>query len=167
MAKPLELRVNGARQTVSAEADTSLLHTLREQVGLTGPKYGCGEGQCGACTVLINGVPRRSCITPAASAAGKQITTIEGLEQNGQLHPVQQAYLDAQALQCGYCTSGMILTSVALLHSNADPSDEEIVRFMEGNVCRCCAYPRIVEAIHRAAGLMKKAQGLETRIKHG
>ncbi|MGH9377742.1 MAG: (2Fe-2S)-binding protein [Terriglobia bacterium] len=157
MAKTIELRINGKQHAVSAEADTSLLHALREQVGLTGPKYGCGEGQCGACTVLINGAPRRSCITPAASAAGKQITTIEGMEQAGQLHPVQQAFLDAQALQCGYCTPGMILSSVALLHSNANPSDEEIIRFMEGNVCRCGTYPRIVEAIHRAARLMKKA----------
>lgn len=157
MAKTIELRINGEWHTVSAGADTSLLHALREQVGLTGPKYGCGEGQCGACTVLINGAPRRSCITPAASAVGKQITTIEGLEQNNRLHPVQQAFLDAQALQCGYCTSGMILTSVALLRSNPNPSDEEIVRFMEGNVCRCGTYPRIVDAIHRAAGLMRKA----------
>lgn len=157
MAKTIELRINGERRAVSAEADTSLLHALREQVGLTGPKYGCGEGQCGACTVLINGAPRRSCITPAASAVGKQITTIEGLEHNNRLHPVQQAFLDAQALQCGYCTGGMILTSVALLRSNPNPSDEEIVRFMEGNVCRCGTYPRIVHAIHRAAELMRKA----------
>ncbi|MGH9406135.1 MAG: (2Fe-2S)-binding protein [Terriglobia bacterium] len=147
----LELRINGESHVVKATAETSLLHAIREQAGLTGPKYGCGEGQCGACTVLIDGMPRRSCITRAASAAGKEITTIEGLEQNGRLHPVQQAFLDAQALQCGYCTPGMILSAVALLRSNPQPSDEEIVRFMDGNVCRCGTYPRIVEAIHRAA----------------
>lgn len=157
MAVTLELVVNGERRAVRAEPGATLLHVLREQVGLTGPKYGCGEGQCGACTVLVNGAPRRSCITPAASVIGKQITTIEGLEQNGRLHPVQQAFLDAQALQCGYCTGGMILTSVALLHSNSNPSDEDIIRFMEGNVCRCGTYPRIIEAIHRAAALMRRA----------
>lgn len=157
MAATLELVVNGDRRVVNAEPGITLLHALREQLGLTGPKYGCGEGQCGACTVLINGAPRRSCITPAASATGKQITTIEGLEQNGRLHPVQQAFLDAQALQCGYCTGGMILTSIALLRSNPNPSDEDIIRFMEGNVCRCGTYPRIIEAIHRAANLMRRA----------
>lgn len=157
MAVTLELVVNGERRAVRAEPGATLLHVLREQVGSTGPKYGCGEGQCGACTVLVNGAPRRSCITPAASVIGKQITTIEGLEQNGRLHPVQQAFLDAQALQCGYCTGGMILTSVALLHSNSNPSDEDIIRFMEGNVCRCGTYPRIIEAIHRAAALMRRA----------
>lgn len=157
MARTLNLRINGARHTVTASTNTSLLHALREQVGFTGPKYGCGEGQCGACTVLINGMPRRSCITPATAAVGKRITTIEGLENDGRLHPVQQAFLDAQALQCGYCTSGMILTSFALLHSNPNPSDDEILRFMDGNVCRCGTYPRIVDAIHRAAAAMRKA----------
>lgn len=156
MAATLELVVNGERRAVSAAPGATLLHALREQLGLTGPKYGCGEGQCGACTVLVNGAPRRSCITPAASAAGKQILTIEGLEQDGRLHPVQQAFLDAQALQCGYCTGGMILASVALLHSNPNPSNDEIIRFMEGNVCRCGVYPRIVEAIHRATELMSR-----------
>ncbi|MGH9396632.1 MAG: (2Fe-2S)-binding protein [Terriglobia bacterium] len=157
MAKTIDLRINGKRRAVNVSAETSLLHVLREQLKLTGTKYGCGEGQCGACTVLINGKPRRSCITPAASAEGKPVTTIEGVEQNGRLHPVQQAFLDAQALQCGYCTPGMILGALALLRSNPNPSSHDIQRAMEGNICRCGTYPRIVEAIHRAAGLMKGA----------
>lgn len=157
MAKSVELIVNGERRAVDAGPRTSLLRALREQTGLTGPKYGCGEGQCGACTVLIEGAPRRSCITPAASAAGKRIVTIEGLERDGRLHPVQQAFLDEQALQCGYCTGGMILTAVALLHSNSSPSDEDIIRFLEGNICRCGTYPRIVQAVQRAAAMMRNA----------
>ncbi|MGH9450024.1 MAG: (2Fe-2S)-binding protein [Terriglobia bacterium] len=152
----IDLRINGRRHAVNAGAETSLLHALREQIKLTGTKYGCGEGQCGACTVLIDGKPRRSCLTPVSAVAGREVTTIEGLEDEGRLHPVQQAFLDVQALQCGYCTPGMILSSVALLRANPDPSNAEILRFMQGNICRCGVYPRIVEAIHRAAGLMKK-----------
>lgn len=157
MAKVSQLRVNGKSYAVDADPETPLLEVLRDRLDLTGTKYGCGEGQCGACTVLIDGQPRRSCRTPAATAENKEITTIEGLAADGRLHPVQQAFLDAEALQCGYCTPGMILNGVALLRAKPDPSEEEIVRFMEGNVCRCGTYPRIVAAVRRAAELMKKA----------
>ena len=155
MAKVTELRVNGKRLAVEADGETPLLTVLRDDLDLTGTKYGCGEGQCGACTVLIDGNPRRSCLTPVSAAEKKEITTIEGLTADGQLHPVQQAFLDQEALQCGYCTPGMIMTAVALLRTHPHPSDEEIVRSMEGNMCRCGTYLRIVAAIRRAA----KAQG--------
>jgi len=128
---------------------------LRDDLDLTGSKYGCGEGQCGACTVLIDGQATRSCITKLGAAAGKKITTIEGIEKNGPLHPLQEAFLEADALQCGYCTPGMIMSSVALLSKNPNPSEQEIVRFMDGNVCRCGTYPRIVSAIRKAAQSMK------------
>ena len=155
MSRITELNVNGSRLKVSASADRSLLSVLRDDLDLTGSKYGCGEGQCGACTVLISGVPTRSCITQVGAVAGKPITTIEGLESNGRLHPLQQAILDHDALQCGYCTSGVIMSGVALLNKNSSPGEEEIVRFMEGNVCRCGTYPRIVAAITQAARQMK------------
>jgi aerobic-type carbon monoxide dehydrogenase small subunit (CoxS/CutS family) len=155
MSRITELNVNGSRLKVSADADRSLLSVLRDDLDLTGSKYGCGEGQCGACTVLIGGVPTRSCITQVGAVAGKAITTIEGLESNGRLHPLQQAILDHDALQCGYCTSGIIMSGVALLNKNPSPGEEEIVRFMEGNVCRCGTYPRIVAAITQAARQMK------------
>jgi aerobic-type carbon monoxide dehydrogenase small subunit (CoxS/CutS family) len=145
------LHVNDARRSVDADPERSLLHVLREDLGLTGSKYGCGEGQCGACTVLVDGQPVRSCITPVSAAAGKAITTIEGLEKNGRLHPVQEAFLAADAMQCGYCTPGMIMSAVGLLKRRANPSQEEIAHSMEGNICRCGAYPRIVAAIHAAA----------------
>ena len=129
---------------------------LRDQLGLTGAKYGCGEGQCGACTVLLDSNPRHSCNTPVGKAAGHSITTIEGLAANGRLHPLQQAFLDSGAFQCAYCTSGMILTAAALLRINPHPSEDEVRRFMNGNVCRCGTYPRIVEAILGAAETMAK-----------
>ena len=147
----MELQVNGARYQVDAEPDRSLLSVLREELDLTGSKYGCGEGQCGACTVLIDGQPKRSCLTPLRAAAGKSITTIEGLEKNGRLHPLQEAFLELGALQCGYCTPGMIMSGVALLRANANPSEQEIVRAMEGNICRCGVYARIVAAVRRAS----------------
>lgn len=155
MAKITRLDVNGTVRTVDAEETSSLLTVLRDQIGLTGTKYGCGEGQCGACTVLIDGSWRRSCITRAGMVAQKKITTIEGLASGGRLHPLQQAFLDEGAMQCAYCTSGMIMTAVALLDKTADPSESEIAEFMEGNICRCGAYPRIVRAIKRAATVMK------------
>ncbi len=158
MASTFELYVNGTRHQVGAEAEASLLGVLRDQLDLTGSKYGCGEGQCGACTVLIDGLPRRSCITAVGAAAGKPITTIEGLARNGRLHPLQQAFLDAGALQCGYCTSGMIMTGVAFLAKNPNPTDQDIVRFMEGNICRCGTYPRIVAAIRGAAKAMRESE---------
>jgi len=140
---------------VDADAGDSLLSVLRDQLDLTGSKYGCGEGQCGACTVLLNGLPRRSCITRVGVAAAQQITTIEGLAPNGNLHPVQQAFLDAEAFQCAYCTSGMIMTAVAFLKAKPDPTESEVATFMQGNVCRCGTYPRIAAAIRQAATAMK------------
>ena len=148
----IELVVNGTRRAIASEGEASLLSVLRDEIGLTGAKYGCGEGQCGACTVLIDGVPRRSCITKVWSVAGKAITTIEGIERDGALHPLQEAFLVEDALQCGYCTSGMIVSGVGLLKTNPHPSDAEILEFMEGNICRCGTYPRILAAIRRAAG---------------
>ena len=147
----MELLINGARRAVAAEAERSLLSVLRDDLGLTGTKYGCGEGQCGACTVLVAGDPRRSCLLKAADVAGKPILTIEGLAPNGKLHRVQQAFLDADAMQCGYCTPGMILAAVALLDRKKKPSDPDIVEGLNGNICRCGAYPRIVAAVRRAA----------------
>ena len=136
MPKITELQINGNRLRFEADSDRSLLSVLRDELDLTGSKYGCGEGQCGACTVLIDGQATRSCITNVGAAAGKKITTIEGLEKNGRLHPVQQAFLEADALQCGYCTPGMIMSGVALLARNTNPTEQEVLRFMEGNVCR-------------------------------
>jgi isoquinoline 1-oxidoreductase subunit alpha len=147
----IRLAVNQRAYTVDADPQTSLLTVLREHLDLTGSKYGCGEGMCGACTVLIDGKAQRSCITRVGTVAQKQITTIEALAQGEELHPVQQAFLDAGALQCGYCTSGMIMSAVALLKKNPAPKESEIVDFMDGNVCRCGTYPRIVSAIQKAA----------------
>ncbi len=147
------LNVNGARLPVDAPSDESLLSVLRNHLHLTGTKYGCGEGQCGACTVLLNGRAVRSCLTPASSAAGAEVVTIEGVEQNGKLSPVQQAFLDEGALQCGYCTPGMILSATSLLRATPHPSHDELVMAMNGNVCRCGTYPRILAAIRRAAGM--------------
>ncbi len=147
----MHLTVNGRPYTVDTDSQTSLLSVLREQLDLTGSKYGCGEGQCGACTVLIDGKAQRSCITRVGAVSQKQITTIEGLANGEHLHPVQEAFLEAGAMQCGYCTSGMIMSAVALLQRNPSPSEGEIVNFMDGNVCRCGTYPRIVSAIQKAA----------------
>ncbi len=156
IAMPIGLEVNCKRYLVHYEPETPLLYVLRDELGLTGTKYGCGEGQCGACTVLIGGAPRRSCQIPASAATGKPITTIEGLEKEGQLHPVQQAFLDAGAFQCAYCTPGIIMSSVGLLQGNANPSSAEIVQSLQGNICRCGAHPRIVEAIQQAAKAMQE-----------
>lgn len=147
----IRLTVNGKPYTVDVERQTSLLSVLREQLDLTGSKYGCGEGQCGACTVLIDGKAQRSCITKVGAVSQKQITTIEGLATGEQLHPIQEAFLEADAMQCGYCTSGMIMSAVALLQRNPAPKESEIIDFMDGNVCRCGTYPRIVSAIQKAA----------------
>ena len=156
MPHSLEIEVNGKRYSVQYDPETPLLSVLRDELGLAGSKYGCGEGQCGACTVLLAGTPRRSCQIPVSAAAGKPITTIEGLEKAGNLHPVQQAFLDAGAFQCAYCTPGMIMSSVGLLQSNPNPSDAEIAQFLQGNICRCGTHPRIVEAVHRAAKSMQE-----------
>ncbi|MBM3476308.1 MAG: (2Fe-2S)-binding protein [Armatimonadetes bacterium] len=151
----VELRVNGAAHALDVEADRTLLSVLRDELDLTGTKYGCGEGQCGACTVLVGGKPVRSCMTPVGSVAGKPITTIEGLAKDGALHPLQQAFIDLDAMQCGYCTPGMILAGAALLAANRDPTDEQIAEALEGHVCRCGTYQRIRAAVHRAAEVMK------------
>jgi aerobic-type carbon monoxide dehydrogenase small subunit (CoxS/CutS family) len=156
MAKPIELEVNGKRYPVHSDPDTLLLFVLRDELGLTGSKYGCGEGQCGACTVLLGGAPRRSCQIPVSAASTRPVTTIEGLEKDGRLHPVQQAFLDAGAFQCAYCTSGMIMSSVALLQTNANPSPADVIQFLQGNVCRCGTHPRIMEAVQHAAKIMQE-----------
>jgi aerobic-type carbon monoxide dehydrogenase small subunit (CoxS/CutS family) len=157
MPKITEIRVNGRALSINAEAERSLLSVLRDDLDLTGAKYGCGEAQCGACTVLIDGAPTRSCITPVGAAAAKEITTIEGLEQNGKLHPLQEAFLDSGAMQCGYCTCGMIMSGVALLRKNPNPARNETIRALDGNICRCGTYPRIIAAVARAAKAMKEA----------
>ncbi|HXW57590.1 MAG TPA: (2Fe-2S)-binding protein [Candidatus Cybelea sp.] len=151
MANVTTLNVNGSTRAINADAQTSLLSVLRDQLDLTGSKYGCGEGQCGACTVLIDENPRHSCITPVGTVGNRRITTIEGLEVNGRLHPVQEAFLAEEAMQCAYCTSGMIMTAAALLRSNPRPTAEQVAQYMQGNICRCGTYPRIVAAVLRAA----------------
>jgi aerobic-type carbon monoxide dehydrogenase small subunit (CoxS/CutS family) len=157
MAEPIELEVNGKKYAVHSDSDTPLLFVLRDELALTGTKYGCGEGQCGACTVLIEGSPRRSCQLSLGEVA-QPVTTIEGLETDGRLHPLQQAFLDAEAFQCAYCTSGMIISGVALLTRKPNPSARDIVQFMQGNMCRCGTYPRITDAIQRAAKTMEKRE---------
>ncbi|MCH7825565.1 MAG: (2Fe-2S)-binding protein [Acidobacteria bacterium] len=153
-----EIEVNGVSYQIESGRNRRLLSVLREDLGLTGSRYGCGEGECGACTVLVDGVPRRSCITYLNAVSGRSIVTIEGLERDGELHPLQQAFLDKEALQCGYCTSGMIVTGVALLERNPNPSETEIIRHMQGNICRCGTYRRIVAAITAAAAKVAEDQ---------
>ena len=151
MPRVTALNVNGKRRTVDVDASVSLLSVLRDDLDLTGTKYGCGEGRCGACTVLLNGQLTRSCVTQVGKAAGKQITTIEGLEKDGKLHPLQAAFIKADAMQCAFCTSGMIMAATALLSKNARPSRDEIVSGMSRNLCRCGVYQRIIEAIQIAS----------------
>ncbi len=155
----IHLAINNKSYSVDTDPKTSLLTVLREHLDLTGSKYGCGEGQCGACTVLLDGKAQRSCITRVGSVSGKQITTIEGLAKGDRLHPVQQAFLDEDAMQCAYCTSGMIMSAVALLQKNAGPDEKEIIDFMDGNICRCGTYSRIVRAIQKAAKAQAPAVG--------
>ena len=145
------LKINGSERAIVTDLGRPLLEVIREDLGLTGTKYGCGEGACGACTILMEGSPVRSCTLQAGSAEGKSIVTIEGLSAGGKLHPVQEAFLAEGAIQCGYCTPGMVLTAVALLEKKPDPSEAEIVAGMNGNLCRCCGYPKIIKAIRRAA----------------
>jgi len=147
MAKITSLNVNGKKMAVDVDSTVSLLSVLRNDLDLTGSKYGCGEGQCGACTVLIDGVATRSCITQVGRAAGKQITTIDGLDKDGKLTPLQEAFIKADAMQCAYCTSGMLMSASALLNKNPKPNRDEIVTAMNGNICRCGTYQRIIEAI--------------------
>ena len=151
MVRVTALNVNGKRRTVDVDASVSLLSVLRYDLDLTGTKYGCGEGRCGACTVLLDGQLIRSCVTPVGRAVGRQLTTIEGLEKDGKLNPLQEAFIKADAMQCAFCTSGMIMAATALLSKNARPSREEIVSGMNRNLCRCGVYQRIVEAIQIAS----------------
>ena len=151
MEKTLAFTLNGTQHAVTTDPDRPLLEVLREDFHLTGTKYGCGEGDCRACTVLIDDQPRQSCITPVGNVEGQSVLTIEGLAKGERLHPAQEAFLAEDAFQCGTCTPGMILTAVGLLQRNPRPTDEEILRSMDGNLCRCCGYPRILNAIRRAA----------------
>jgi aerobic-type carbon monoxide dehydrogenase small subunit (CoxS/CutS family) len=151
MDATITLVVNGTERTVVTDPERPLLEVLREDLHVTGPKYGCGEGRCGACTVLMEGQRTLACVTPVAKADKKKITTIEGLADGDRLHPVQQAFLDEGAMQCGYCTPGMILSAVALLNENPQPTDDEIAEEMNGNLCRCNGYTKILNAVRRAA----------------
>ena len=155
MEEKLSFTLNGKKTEVLIDTSQTLLWVLRNHFGLTGTKYGCGNGFCGACTVLIDNEPVRSCQVPVSEVAGKNVVTIEGLEQKGKLHPVQKAFIDHEALQCGFCTPGMILTAVALLAKNPSPSRQQIIDGMEDNLCRCGAHNRIIDAIETAAIEMK------------
>ncbi len=148
----IEVTINGTPQTIDSEGSATLLWILRDQLGLTGTKYGCGQGSCGACTVHVNGKPVRACQTRMSALAGATVTTIEGVGTVGDLHPVQEAWIAEQVPQCGYCQSGQIMSAVALLDRNPNPTRNEIVVAMDGNLCRCGAYLRIVKAVQRAAG---------------
>jgi aerobic-type carbon monoxide dehydrogenase small subunit (CoxS/CutS family) len=152
----IRLLVNGKTRSVDTEPERPLLEVLREDLGLTGTKYGCGEGQCGSCTVLLDGTPTVSCVTTVRAAEGRKIVTIEGLAQGGTLHPVQQAFLDEGAVQCGYCTPGMVLQTVALLQTHPKPTDAQIADGLNGNLCRCSDYHRIMAAVRRAAAATGK-----------
>jgi aerobic-type carbon monoxide dehydrogenase small subunit (CoxS/CutS family) len=152
MARVTELHVNGSMRRIDADPERTLLSVLRDDLDLTGAKFGCGEGQCAACTVLIDGIAAKSCLTKVSAVGAKKIVTIEGLAPEGKLHPVQEAFLAADALQCGYCTPGMILGAVSLLRRTPNPSEAEIVTGMNGHICRCGTYPRVVSAIRAAAG---------------
>lgn len=155
MAAITELHVNGAKHRIDGDPERVLLQVLREDLDLTGCKYGCGEGKCGACTVIIDGKAVRSCIQPVGECADKQITTIEALEKDGKLHPLQDAFLEIGSMQCGYCTPGMIMSGVALLNKTPAPTASDIARSMEGNICRCGTYQRIALAIAKAAETLK------------
>jgi len=159
--RPFALTVNGESRTLAVPADVSLLNVLRNDLGLNSPKYGCGLGQCGACTVLIDGVAARACVIPAAGVAGRAVTTLEGLGSKGALHPVQQAFIDAQAAQCGYCLSGMIMMTVALLADTPRPSETQVRQALSGNLCRCGTHVEIVQAVLRAAELLARERGGE------
>jgi isoquinoline 1-oxidoreductase subunit alpha len=156
------LRINGKTHQIEGEPNDSLLSVLRYELDLTGSKFGCGEGACGACTVLVDNQATRSCVARLAAVDGKTIMTIEGLGGN-QLHPVQQAFLDAEAFQCGYCTPGMVMATVSLLRTNPTPSEADIARVMDRNVCRCGTYPRIVRAVKMAAERMRNTESAEVR----
>lgn len=157
----MHLRVNDESHEVAVDAERTLLSVLRHELGLTGTKYGCGEGNCGACTVLIDGEATRSCITPVASAGGREVTTVEGLANGDRLHPVQEAFVEHTAFQCAYCTPGFIMSSVALLDRNPAPDDDQIRAALSGHICRCGAYVRILKAVKSAAGSPKQIDGTQ------
>jgi aerobic-type carbon monoxide dehydrogenase small subunit (CoxS/CutS family) len=157
MSRVSQINLNGHDVSIDADGEQSLLSVLRDNLDLTGSKYGCGEGQCGACTVLLDGVATRSCITTIGQVGARKVTTIEALEVDGKLHPLQQAFLDAEALQCAYCTSGMIMSAYSLLQKKPDPTEAEIVRAMNGNICRCGTYQRILIAIKAGAKALQGA----------
>ena len=159
MEKEILIFINGQEQKVFTDPERLLLEVIREDLKLTGTNFGCKEGLCGACTVLIDGEPNHSCMVTIGQAEYKWVTTIEGLADGDKLHPVQQAFLDEEAFQCGYCTPGMILNTVALLQKYPDPTDEQIIEWMNGNICRCNGYPKIISAIRRAAALVKEGKG--------
>lgn len=158
MSATFRFTVNGKRTQVQTEPERPLLEVIREELGLTGTKYGCGEGQCRACTVLVDGKPVTSCLTPIRTVSGKKVTTIEGFAAEGKLHPVQQAFVEENAMQCGYCVPGMVLRAASLLDRTPQPSEQQIHEAMNGNLCRCCGYPRIVAAIRRAATALQGAK---------
>jgi aerobic-type carbon monoxide dehydrogenase small subunit (CoxS/CutS family) len=158
MARVSELQVNGKAVQIDVDGERSLLSVLRDDLDLTGAKYGCGEGECGACTVLIDGAPRRSCRISIGELGSRAVTTVESLERDGKLHPVQEAFLKEDAMQCGYCTCGMIMTAYALLQRNRNPPESQIMREMNGNICRCGTYQRIVAAVKDAAKQMGGAR---------
>lgn len=149
------IKVNGTQREVQAEPHTNLLEVLRNDLGLTGSKYGCGDSQCGACSVLIDGKSTRSCVTQLSAAIGKEIVTIEGFANGEKLHPIQQAFLDEDAMQCGFCVAGMIVSASELLAKNPNPRDDEIKRHMGENICRCCCYPAMLAAIRKSARMMR------------
>ena len=159
MARVTELDVNGTRYRVDADPDRSLLSVLRDDLDLTGTKFGCGEGQCSACTVLVDGTPTKSCLTKVGTVAARRVVTIEGLALTGELHPVQEAFLEADAMQCGWCTPGMILGAVGLLQHTPHPTEADIVSSMNGHICRCGTYSRVVRAIRMAAQAPAKQGG--------
>jgi aerobic-type carbon monoxide dehydrogenase small subunit (CoxS/CutS family) len=156
----LRFNVNGTAASVTTDPDRRLLDVLREELHLTGTKYGCGEGQCGSCLVYVDDGPERSCLLSVGDVAGRSVKTIEGLAEGDTLHPVQEAFIEAGAMQCGYCTSGMILAAVALLERTPTPTDQEIVKGMDGHLCRCNGYVKIVKAVRRAAEAMQA-------VRHG
>ena len=165
----IKLRVNGENYEVDVDPDTPLLWVIREKLGLTGTKFGCGIARCGTCTVHRDGRPIRSCVTPVASATGSDITTIEGIASDGELHPVQQAWIDMQVPQCGYCQSGQIMSAIALLNNIPNPTEQDINSAMSGNICRCGMYSRIKKGIQRVANgeVQVFDPSADTEVQHG